>query len=102
MMMFVWIAMLVMAAATLAVHLGLPEAITIVVSKVSGCHKCMSFWSTFIVLLCIGADIVTAALLSVISAYLSNWAGVLLIVINHLYERLWQRVNNPSNRKRQK
>ena len=101
-MMVVWIAMLVMAVATLAVHLGLPEAISVVVSKVSQCHKCMSFWSTFIVLSCLGADIVTAALLSVIAAYLSTWAAVLLIVINHLYERLWQRVNQPRNRKRSK
>ena len=92
-MMCVGIAMLTMVVATVAVHLGLPEAIAKVVSKVMQCHKCMSFWLTLIVLTILGADILVAALLSICAAYASNWFALLLIVLHKLYNRLWQRLN---------
>ena len=92
MMICVGIAMLVMIMATVAVHLGLPDAIAKVVSKVMQCHKCLSFWSTLIVLTYLGADIIIAALLSICAAYLSNWFAMLLVMFNKLSEKIWERL----------
>lgn len=87
------IAIAVMMSATIAVHLGLPQAIWSVAGKVCKCHKCLSFWATLGVLIWLRYDIVTAMLLSVAMAYLSNWFGVLLIWLNRKYTELWQRLN---------
>ena len=87
------IAMLVMAVATIAAHLGLPQAIAVVVGKICKCHKCLSFWSTLVVLLCATGNIVVAALLSIIAAYASEWFALVLIILNKIYDRLWQRLN---------
>ena len=87
------IAMVLMMVSTIAVHLGLPEAIAGVVSKVCKCHKCLSFWSTLIVLTYCTGDIVAASLLSIVAAYVSNWFAMLLILLNRLYNELWQRMN---------
>lgn len=94
--MMVGIAILTMAVASVAAHLGLPQAISKVVSQVFRCHKCLSFWSTFIVLMYFGESIFVAILLSVVSAYVSNWFAVLLIVLNNLYYKLWGKVNKES------
>ena len=91
-MMSVGIAMLLMVAATVSVHLGLPQAIAGVLMKISKCHKCLSFWLTLLGLLWLGCPIVHAALLSLLAAYLSNWFAVLMVVLNKLYERLWERL----------
>ena len=87
------IAMVLMMASTIAVHLGLPEAIAGVVSKVCKCHKCLSFWSTLIVLTYCTGDIIAASLLSIVAAYMSNWFAIILILLNRLYNELWQRLN---------
>lgn len=87
------IAMVLMIVSTIAVHLGLPEAIAGVVSKICKCHKCLSFWSTLIVLTYLTGDIVAASLLSIVAAYASNWFAILLILLNRIYDKLWQRVN---------
>lgn len=92
-MMSVWIAIVLMMVATTAVHLGLPQAIAKVLVKVFGCHKCLTFWTTFIVLQLGGCAILVALPLSFVGAYLSNWFAVLLIMLNKIYEKLWQRVN---------
>ena len=88
--------MLVMVVATVAVHLGLPQEAAKVMSKVCQCPKCMSFWSTLIVLIFLGEDIITSAALSLFIAYLSNWFGILLHLLNKLYDKLWERVNRKS------
>ena len=86
--------MLMMAfAATLAVHLGLPEAIAEVVSKVAKCEKCCTFWTTVAVLWYSGADLIAIVALSIFAAYLSHWVGLLLIVMQKIFTRLWQKVN---------
>lgn len=87
------IAIAVMMSATVAVHLGLPQAIWSVAGKVCKCHKCLSFWTTLGVLIWLRYDIVTAMLLSVAMAYLSNWFGVLLAWLNRKHTELWQRLN---------
>ena len=92
-MMSVGIAILAMVVATLAVHLGLPQAISKVVVKVFGCYKCLSFWTTIVVLQLSGFSLQVAIPLSFLSAYLSGWFIMLLNIINKLYEKLWQRLN---------
>lgn len=91
--MWVLIAIAVMMSATIAVHLGLPQAMCSVAARVCKCHKCLSFWATFGVLWWFRCDMVAAVLSALAMAYLSNWFGVLLIWLNHKYTELWQRVN---------
>lgn len=89
----VWIMLTMALAATLAVHLGLPEAIAEVVGKVAKCEKCTSFWATGAALWYGGADLTAIVALSILAAYLSHWIGLLLIVMQKIFTRLWQRVN---------
>jgi len=88
--------MLLMVAATVSVHLGLPQAIAAVLVKVCKCHKCLSFWMTLLGLLLIGCPLLYAALLSLLAAYLSNWLSLLLIIIYQIYNRIWERLNKPK------
>ena len=97
MMMFVWIAILTMFTATMAVHLGLPQAIAKVMNTICQCHKCLSFWTTLIVLTYLGADSIAIALLSIAVAYLSNFVALLLIRLQKLYDELWLRVNKKKS-----
>lgn len=92
-MMSVWIAIVTMIVATVAVHMGLPQAIAKIVVKVFGCHKCLTFWTTFVALHLFGFSPVIALPLSLVAAYLSNWFAMLLVVYNQIYEDLWQRLN---------
>lgn len=89
----VWMAMLIMIVTTTAVHLGLPDAIAKVISKVMRCHKCLTFWLTLIVLTFLDTNIFIAALLSIFTAYMSNWFALLLNALFKLYNRLWERLN---------
>lgn len=91
--MMVWIMLTMALAATLAVHLGLPEAIAEVVSKIAKCEKCCTFWCTATMLLYRGADLITIVALSIFAAYLSHWIGLLLIILQKIFTRLWQKVN---------
>lgn len=84
-------ALIVMMAATLAQHLGLSEAVAKVVSKILKCPRCLSFWTVLFVLVILDHDPVIAVGLSILMAYLSIWSGLLLIKLNDLYERLWQK-----------
>ena len=98
-MKYVGIAMLLMVAATICVHLGLPQAMSQVAVKICKCHKCLSFWLTLIGLLTVRCPFLYAALLSVFAAYASNWFAVLLIVLQKIYTQLWERLNKfPRNR----
>lgn len=86
------IALIAMMLATLAQHLGLPEAIARVVLKVAKCPKCLSFWIALFVLAILGCNIIVAIGLSLIVAYLSFWFGLLLGYLNRKYDELWQRI----------
>lgn len=77
----------------LAQHLGLAEAIVGVVVKVSRCPKCLSFWAVLISLIIMRAHIVVAIGLSLICAYLSNWLGLILMLLANIYNDLWERIN---------
>lgn len=87
----VWIAMLAMLSAVLIVNLGLGEAIAEVSGKILKCSTCLSFWGALAALLYHGTEIVIAVSLSIIVAYLSNFVGIVLMILNKWYERLWQR-----------
>lgn len=89
----VWIAALAMVSAVLIVNLGLGEAIAQVSGKILQCPTCLTFWGALAALLYHGTEIVVAVSLSILSAYLSNFAGIILMVLNKWYERLWQRNN---------
>ena len=89
----VWIALTVMIVAGMAHHLGLPQAIASVVAKVARCPKCLTFWATFIVLLIVGSGLLFAVMLSVLTAYLSHYWGLVMMLLNDLYNKLWERVN---------
>lgn len=85
-------ALIVMIVAVLAQHLGLTDAVASVTSKILRCPRCLSFWTVLFVLVILGCDLFIAIGLSVIMAYLSIWCGPLLIILNNLYDRLWQKV----------
>lgn len=88
-----WIALISMMTACLAQHLGLPQAIASVVLKVAKCPRCLTFWITLFVLLAAGCHIFTASALSIMMSYLSHYFGLVLMVLNNLYDKLWQRGN---------
>lgn len=89
----VWIAIVAMIGACLAQHLGLSEAIAQIVLKVARCSKCLSFWCVLFVLIVYDCSIITALLLSILMAYLSHYFSLLLMVLNKLYDWLWQKGN---------
>ena len=93
MMKYLGIALLTMFVATIATHLGLPQAIAGVVMKICKCHKCLSFWLTLLALVVIGCPMNIVAVLSILVAYLSHWLSLLLIWFNKIFERLWERLN---------
>lgn len=91
--MMIVFAIAVMIGCTLAVHLNLPQAISMVVSKVCKCHKCLTFWGTMIILAIVGYNVIISAMLAILMAYLSNWFAILLVWLNKKYDGLWQRLN---------
>lgn len=84
-------ALIAMAMAILAHHLGLSEAISKVISKVLKCPRCLSFWTVLFVLALQGYDLLFAIGLSLLMAYLAIWSELLLGFLNQLYEKLWQK-----------
>jgi hypothetical protein len=78
---------------TLAVHLGLTEAIAKVVGKVAQCERCATFWGTAFVLWMNFGDVVAVIALSIVAAYLSYWIGIGLIILQHLYNKSWEKLN---------
>lgn len=92
----VWIAICAAISAVLMQHLGLCEAIAEVIGKVAKCHVCCCFWGTLAALLYSGCAIIEAISLSIIMAYLSNYFGILLMVLNKWYDVLWQKTNQKN------
>ena len=84
-------ALIAMAMAILAHHLGLSEAISKVISKVLKCPRCLSFWTVLLVLVLHGYNVFFAIGLSLLMAYLAIWSELLLGFLNQLYEKLWQK-----------
>lgn len=52
----------------------------------------MSFWVTLLVLLIMGAGVFESVMLSVLMACLSYWFGIVLVLFNKLYDKIWRRL----------
>ncbi len=89
----VWIAICAAVSAVLMQHLGLCEAIAEVISKIAKCHVCCCFWLTLAALLYSGCGIVAAVSLSIVMAYMSNFFGIVLVLMQKIYNQLWEKVN---------
>jgi hypothetical protein len=87
------VALIAMVVAVFAHHLGLSEAIAKVVSKVARCPKCLTFWLVLLVLMITCENTIVAISLSLLCAYLSNWVGLLLMWLNKVYNKVWERLN---------
>lgn len=87
------VALIAMVGATLAQHLGLSEAIAGVVSKISRCPKCLSFWAVLVTLILLRAHSFVAIGVSLACAYLSNWVGLILMLLANIYNDIWEKVN---------
>ena len=92
-MMYLVIALTAMIMTTLANHLGLTEAVGDIVRKISKCPKCSSFWVSLSVLWLYGCDLFVAVGLSLFVSYLSFWFGLILIVLQKVYNILWKKIN---------
>lgn len=87
------VALIAMVVAVLACHLGLSEAFAKVVSKIARCPKCLTFWLVLLVLMVTCENTIVAIALSLLCAYLSNWVGLLLLWLNKVYNKVWERLN---------
>lgn len=93
MMRFVVIALLASLLASLAVHLGLPEAVVGVLRRAAVCAKCSAFWITLTVLLVVGCPPLASAGLALLGSYLSHWYSLVLLKLQQIYNAIWQRLN---------
>lgn len=89
----VWIAICAAVSAVLMQHLGLCEAIAEIIGKIAKCHICCCFWLTLAALLYSGCGIIAAVSLSIIMAYMSNFFGIVLVLMQKVYNQLWEKVN---------
>lgn len=89
--MIVLTAIAAMMSATLIQHLGLAKAISNVTSKIASCNQCCTFWMTLFTLLYCQQNFVVAVMLSIIMAYASNWFILLLIYLQRLFTRLYEK-----------
>lgn len=94
----VWIALIAMMCLTLAQHLGLTQAIAEVASKIAECPKCCSWWGTLLVLILLECDIFIAIGLSLLMAYLSHWFGFVLLMLNNIYDRVWEKLQRKKKK----
>lgn len=90
---WVLIALICMMVGVTAHHLGLTEEAAKVVSKISECPKCCTFWISLFVLTIKGCDLFVSVALSLFVAYLSFYFGLVLVLLQKLYDWLWQKVN---------
>lgn len=87
------IALICMVVGVTAHHLGLAEEVARIFSKIAKCPKCCSFWLSFSFLIYKDCDIFVAGMLSLFAAYLSFYFGLTLILLQRLYNWLWQKAN---------
>ena len=87
------IAIIAMIVACLAQHLGLSDAIAKVLAKIASCPKCLTFWFVLIVLIINQENAIVAIMLSLMCSYLSNWFGLMLLLLNQMYSEIWQKLN---------
>lgn len=79
--------------ATLAQHLGLLPEIAKVISKIASCAMCSTFWACVSFLVFVKhVDIAIAATFSVLAAYMSHWVLLVLLWLQKVYNRVWERI----------
>lgn len=82
-----------MIGASLSQHLGLTEAVAKIISKIAACPMCCTFWCCVTVLVLIYCvPIHYALMMAICASYASHWFIMLLIVLQHKYNELWQRL----------
>lgn len=86
-------ALICMMVGVTAHHLGLTEEAAKIVKKIAYCPKCCSFWLTLFVLVYSGCDIFVSIGLSLLAAYISYFFGLILILMQKLYNWIWQKIN---------
>lgn len=89
-----------MVSANLIHHLGLAQAIAEVVDKILRCNQCLTFWSVIAGLTYFGQDIVTATILAITMAYLSNWFGLILLYLQRKFTTLYEREKDKEERRK--
>lgn len=89
----VGVALMAALFAILGHHLGLTEKLSELSVEVAKCPKCTTFWVVLAALLLNGCGFVAAIALSIVMAYLSFWAGFVLIGLQKLYDKLWEKIN---------
>lgn len=87
------IALTAAMAAMLGQHLGIADKLSELTVEVAKCPKCTTFWVTLIVLVLYGYDFIAGVALSLLMAYLSYWFGIILILMQKLYNILWEKAN---------
>lgn len=87
------LALLVAVCAVIATHLGLSKAIVEVLSKIASCPMCCTMWCTLAALLYEGYNVIAAITLALIMSYLSNFIGLIFMGLQHLYDILWEKLN---------
>lgn len=93
---------IMMLGISLAHHLGLVTRAAEIVNEIAGCSMCSTFWGTLVLLCILGCPFMVAVGLSLLASYLSNWVNLLYWWIDHLYERLWQKMEIFSVKLKQK
>lgn len=89
----VWVAIVAALCSLMAQHLGLAEEIAKTAMKIAQCPKCTTMWGTLAVLLLCGYDVFAAIALALLAAYASFWLGLPLMILQKLYNWLWQKLN---------
>ena len=92
----VWTALMAAMTAIIGQHLGLYEKIAEIALQAAKCPKCCTFWIVLATLLLYGCNIIAALTLAMLLAYLSFWAGLFLIMLPNLYNRIWDRINKEN------
>lgn len=90
---WVLIALVCMMVGVTSHHLGLTEEAANIVNKIAGCPKCCSFWIAILTLTIKGCDLFVSVSLALFVAYLSFYFGLVLIVLQKIYDWIWQKVN---------
>jgi choline-glycine betaine transporter len=78
-------AILTMIISVTLQHLGLMEAIAKIITKISQCYMCTTFWLTLAVMVLCKYDILLCVLLSALNAYISNYVMFLFELLQILY-----------------
>ena len=87
------LALFVAGCGVIATQLGLSKAIVEVLSKVASCPMCCTMWCTLAALLYEGYNVIAAITLALIMSYLSNFIGLIFMGLQHLYDLLWEKLN---------